>query len=85
MIFAAGYPLLAEKPLACALDEAREIVRLSEESGVPLAVGLNFRYLPVTRAMREMLRAETLGPPGSASSPISAIAMGAGPVLTNTR
>jgi predicted dehydrogenase len=63
-IFAAGLPLLAEKPLACALEEALEIVRLAEAARLPLGVGLNFRYLPVTQAVRRLLQAETLGPAG---------------------
>ena len=45
-VFSAGLPLLAEKPLALDLAEAAEIVRLGEAAGLPLTVGLNFRYLP---------------------------------------
>ncbi len=44
-VFAAGLPLLAEKPLS---------------------VGLNFRYLPVSRKLRELVIAQAFGAPGFA-------------------
>ncbi len=66
-IFAAGIPLLCEKPLALDLQEAAEIVRLSEQHGVPLSVGLNFRYLPVTQAIRTFVAEAPFGAPGFAS------------------
>jgi predicted dehydrogenase len=64
LVFAAGLPLLAEKPLALDLDEAREIVDLAQNLGCPLSVGLNFRYLPVSREIRRLVMGETLGAPG---------------------
>src|SRR5262245_16209572 len=39
-VFAAGLPLLAEKPLAVDLAEAAAIVRLAEHHGLPLTIGL---------------------------------------------
>lgn len=63
-VFAAGLPLLAEKPLALAMDEAAAIVALGEAHGLPLMVGLNFRYLPVSRELRRLVAAEALGAPG---------------------
>jgi predicted dehydrogenase len=63
-VFAAGIPLLSEKPLTLDLAEAATIVREGEAAGVPLSVGLNFRYLPISRAIRELVAAETFGPPG---------------------
>jgi predicted dehydrogenase len=66
-IFAAGIPLLCEKPLALDLQEAAEIVRLSEEYAVPLSVGLNFRYLPVTQAIRTFVAEAPFGAPGFGS------------------
>lgn len=63
---AAGLPILAEKPLALGLDEAREIVREAEAASVPLTVGLNFRYLPVTQAKRRLVAEARFGPPGFA-------------------
>lgn len=63
-VAAAGLPLLAEKPLTLDLREAVEIVDLMDAAGLPLMVGLNFRFLPVSQAVRELVMAETLGAPG---------------------
>ncbi|MHB2165927.1 Gfo/Idh/MocA family protein [Alsobacter sp. R-9] len=63
-IFAAGLPLLAEKPLATTLADSAEIVRLAEQHGLPLTVGLNFRYLPVTQAIRDLVARRVYGEPG---------------------
>lgn len=65
--FAAGIPLLCEKPLAQDLADAIEIVRLSEHAHVPLSVGLNFRYLPVSQTMRALLAGQHFGAPASGS------------------
>jgi predicted dehydrogenase len=62
----AGLPLLAEKPLAADLAEAAAIVRLMERAKLPLTVGLNFRYLPVSRAIRDLVAEERFGAPGFA-------------------
>ena len=63
-IFDAGLPLLAEKPLTLDLAEAAEIVRLAEAAGLPLTVGLNFRYLPVTLKKRALIASGDYGTPG---------------------
>ncbi len=63
-IAAAGLPLLAEKPLAADLAEALAIVRLMDAARLPLTVGLNFRYLPVTLAVRDLVASERFGAPG---------------------
>jgi len=62
---AAGLPVLAEKPLALAIAEAREIVELAEKAGCPLSVGLNFRYLPVSREIRRLVAEQAFGAPGT--------------------
>lgn len=59
----AGAAILAEKPLADTLAEAARCVRLAEDAGVPLIVGLNFRYLAVTQAKRRLLRDGAVGTP----------------------
>jgi len=64
MIFGAGLPLLCEKPLAVDLAQAVAIVQLADSAGLPLTVGLNFRYLPVSLKMREIIAEEVLGRPG---------------------
>ena len=60
---AAGLAILAEKPLADTLADAEAHVAAAAGAGVPLAVGLNFRYLRVTRALRELFSADRLGRP----------------------
>ena len=58
-----GMPMLIEKPLALSLDEAAHLVSLAEAVGVPLMVGLNFRYLAVTRQVMALLAQKTVGQP----------------------
>lgn len=65
-VFAAGLPLLAEKPLTLDLHEAVEIVALADRAGLPLMVGLNFRFLPVSRKLRELVSTNCYGAPGFA-------------------
>ena len=59
----AGLAILAEKPLADSVSDAEAHVAAAAEAGVPLAVGLNFRYLGVTRALKALFAADRLGPP----------------------
>jgi predicted dehydrogenase len=63
-LFETGLPILAEKPLDVDLPRAVEIVELGRKAGLPLTVGLNFRFLPVHRKQRELLTDEFLGPVG---------------------
>jgi predicted dehydrogenase len=63
-IFASGKPLLCEKPVATGLAEALRIVELSEQAQLPLTIGLNFRYLPVSQALRDLVARQTYGAPG---------------------
>lgn len=62
-VFDAGLPLLAEKPLTLDLAEAVQIVDLADTADLPLMVGLNFRYLPVSRKIRELVITNELGTP----------------------
>ncbi|MEM7124802.1 MAG: Gfo/Idh/MocA family oxidoreductase [Chloroflexota bacterium] len=64
MVFDAGLPLLCEKPLTLELAEAVEIVDLAQGHSLPLMVGLNFRYLPVSQKIRELVTTNALGTPG---------------------
>jgi len=59
-------PLLIEKPLALSLAEAAHLVNLAEAAGVPLMVGLNFRYLAVTQQTMRLLAERTVGEPAFA-------------------
>ncbi len=58
-----GIPLLVEKPLALSLEEAADLVALAEAASVPLMVGLNFRYLAVTQALKRLLAENVVGKP----------------------
>ena len=59
-------PLLAEKPLALSLETAQRYTMMAETAGIPLMVGLNFRYLGVTQALKNLLTDDLLGLPESA-------------------
>jgi predicted dehydrogenase len=54
-------PLLVEKPLALAVAVAQRYVEQAEAASIALMVGLNFRYLDVTRRTRELLAAGAVG------------------------
>jgi len=56
-------PMLIEKPLALDLNEALNLVNIAESGGVPLMVGLNFRYLGVTIETMKLLADNTIGKP----------------------
>ncbi|GAB1477701.1 hypothetical protein MASR2M74_02430 [Paracoccaceae bacterium] len=63
---AARLAILSEKPLADSLAAAEAHVAAAARAGVPLTVGLNFRYMPVTRALRTLMSDDMLGPAGFA-------------------
>lgn len=58
---AEGLPVLVEKPLALDLAEAARYVAMAEAAGIPLMVGLNFRYLDVTVQTKRLLAEGTVG------------------------
>lgn len=53
--------ILAQKPLAVNLAEAREIVQLCEDAGVALGVNQNMRYDQSIRALKALLDRGALG------------------------
>jgi predicted dehydrogenase len=55
--------ILAQKPLAMTLAEARECVRLCEQAGILLAVNQNMRYDQSVRALHDILQRGWLGEP----------------------
>lgn len=57
----AGLHIIAEKPLADNIALAERYVTAAEAAGLHLIVGLNFRYLPVTRALRDLLASGRIG------------------------
>jgi predicted dehydrogenase len=65
--------VLAQKPLAMAYADAQEIVRLSAQAGITLAVNQNMRYDHSIRALKTLLARGYLGEPVLASIEMRAI------------
>jgi predicted dehydrogenase len=55
-------PVLVEKPMAPTVAECDAMIAAAAEAGVPLAVGLEFRFFDSTTTVRELLAAEIVGP-----------------------
>ncbi len=64
LAFERGRHVLCEKPLVEELAEAIELVGQAERRRLHLMVGMNFRYLPVSQAIRRFIREGRFGPPG---------------------
>jgi predicted dehydrogenase len=62
--FEHGCDVLCEKPLSEVMAETVELVGVAERSGRQLMVGMNFRYLHTSQAIRRMVLTEELGAPG---------------------
>ena len=54
--------ILAEKPLADSVERAADYVMMAEAAGVPLMVGLNFRYMAVTQETLKLFKTEVGAP-----------------------
>jgi predicted dehydrogenase len=61
-----GLGVLVEKPFATRLGDAARLVSLAEQSGAPLLVGQQYRYLRSQRAVRRLVRGGALGRVGMA-------------------
>jgi predicted dehydrogenase len=61
--FAAGKDVYVEKPLACDLDEAGEVVRAWRTSGRAGMIGFNYRFNPVVVRLRDELARGRIGEP----------------------
>jgi predicted dehydrogenase len=59
--FAARLPVLCEKPIAEDYHEAKEIVQLAEDLGIPLMIAENFRRKPVMRKLRKVIEDRLIG------------------------
>ncbi|HEV2369594.1 MAG TPA: Gfo/Idh/MocA family oxidoreductase [Acidimicrobiales bacterium] len=57
----AGRAVFCEKPLGRNLDEARKVVGVVTQAGVPNQVGLVLRHAPVFRILRELAQGGGLG------------------------
>ena len=53
--------VLCEKPIACTIEEAQEMLHISEETGRLLMAGHNQRFLPAHREAKEYLDTGTIG------------------------
>lgn len=65
--------ILAQKPLAMSIREAKECVDLCNKAGITLAVNHNMRYDQSIRAMKDVLRRGWLGEPVLATIDMRAI------------
>jgi predicted dehydrogenase len=57
----AGKHVLVEKPMACSLAEADEMIRAAEDSGRLLTVFQNYRYAEEFRKIRDVINSCVLG------------------------
>ncbi len=53
--------ILVEKPIARTTEEAWEMVRVAEASGVRFMVAENYRFLPTATRLKELMSAQTYG------------------------
>jgi predicted dehydrogenase len=65
--------ILAQKPLALSVAEARDLVSRCAEAGIALAVNQNMRYDQSVRAMKDLLSRGWLGEPVFASIDMRAV------------
>ena len=56
-----GIPVLCEKPLSESIQEAKELIELSERTGISLAVNQTRRYFPTYQKIRELIASGELG------------------------
>ena len=57
----AGIPTLGEKPISNTIPEARKMVKLAREKGVPYGINLNHRFTPSAVRAKEWLEEGRLG------------------------
>jgi predicted dehydrogenase len=71
---AAGKHVLVEKPLAVSLSEAEALAALARTSGRVAMVGLNFRFHPLVRRLRDAIVRGDLGRPAAAFFTLTSMA-----------
>ncbi|MBM4430718.1 MAG: Gfo/Idh/MocA family oxidoreductase [Chloroflexi bacterium] len=59
--FAAGLPVLSEKPLANTMLEAKELVAEAERRNLTFMVSQNYRYRPMIQAMKRAIDEQLIG------------------------
>ncbi|MFO0957604.1 MAG: Gfo/Idh/MocA family oxidoreductase [Isosphaeraceae bacterium] len=65
--------ILAQKPLAMSLDDAKDVVSACRHAGIPIQVNQNMRYDQSVRALKTLLRRGSLGDPVLATIEMRAI------------
>src|SRR5205814_5869796 len=61
----AGKPCFAEKPLAPTFDVVLDIVRLVHDAGIPVQVGFQSRFHPLSRRLKSMIETAEPGAPSA--------------------
>ena len=61
-LLAAGKHVLCEKPMAPSVEDAKAMVVAAEQAGTCAGVGFSYRRTPGINAIREQLRAGSIGP-----------------------
>ncbi|WDQ15247.1 Gfo/Idh/MocA family protein [Rhodopirellula sp. P2] len=56
-----GHAVICQKPLAPTVQEARELVTLTEQRGIRFMVHENFRFQPWYREMKQLMNAGAIG------------------------
>lgn len=56
-----GIPVICQKPLAPTFEEAKELVAVTTDAGVPLMVHENFRFQPWYREIKRLIANEAIG------------------------
>ena len=57
----AGLPVLCEKPIATSDEQARGMIERMRVAGLPFGVAFCYRFSPVARKIRELVRAGRIG------------------------
>ncbi len=60
---ARGLPVICQKPMAPDWEQARHMVRVCQEAGVPLYIHENFRWQQPIRHLKKLLDNDTIGTP----------------------
>ncbi len=54
-------PVLCEKPLAMTVPEIEKIIAVAQEADIPLYVGLDYRFSPVSQSIRRLVSDRAIG------------------------
>lgn len=59
--FAKGIPVFSEKPLAENIQEAVEVIKISNQKKVPFVISQNYRYKPIIHAAKQFIAEGKIG------------------------